>query len=405
MSQLYIRPALNDHEVIAELLAPSPVPTLHRLRPPIARLVVDAHIAGQRPLFARAASDAGVPLLIDPLTPLLQSEVAPRSQWAMLPFASAATIAPDEIEVAGLVERCVQFQIEMGATKIVAPYLCADDPADPAFEKSLELMDRTAQYLRFEGLRIPVTAVFCGQLRSFARQSSLNDGIGRFSRLAAELGVETIALCLTPLGSGEDSYAKISGMVTIATTAMRAGVDVIAWRQGVYGAALCAVGLDGYETGIGLSEGTNIARFQASRRPREKRQSGGAGAGVYFEPIGRSLPLPASNVLLGDVAMRAKLICEDDSCCTDNLAMIDRRREHAVRTRARVLAELNQQPHRQWRLHSIANHALTGITLARQANKVLSDHGVRQQIGVKNLLALRQVAHELALAASEERRA
>lgn len=48
MAQLLIRPSLNDHQVIADLLAPPPMPTIRRSRPPIAQLVADAHIAVQR---------------------------------------------------------------------------------------------------------------------------------------------------------------------------------------------------------------------------------------------------------------------------------------------------------------------------------------------------------------------
>jgi hypothetical protein len=403
MSQLYIRPALNDHEVVAELLAPSPVPTIRRLRPPIARLVLDAPIAPQRPAFARAAADAGIPLLVDPLTPLLVTDVDPAHRWAKLPFASAAPIDVEDLDVDELVEGVVQFQLQMGASRVVAPYLFAEDPADPAFETSIRLLEQTCTYLQDEGLQIPVTAVFCAQLQAFARQRSLAAGVGRFSRAAADLDVETLALCMSPLGAPTDSYAKLAGMMRVATTALRSGVDVIAWRQGVYGPALAAVGLDGYETGIGLSEQTNISRYNASRRPGRKKAAGGVSAGLFIETLNRSVPTKAGDCLLGDVAMRAKILCEDDTCCPDVTAMIDHRRHHAVRSRARFLAELNQQPHPQWRLSHIARHCDTAVTVARQANKVLEQGGFKPTIGVKNYQALARVTRELAHAAVDDR--
>ncbi len=403
MSQLYIRPALNDHEMIAELLAPSPLPTIRRLRPPVARLVLDAPIASRRPAFARAAADAGIPLLVDPLTHLLQSDVDPTKAWASLPFATAGTVNPADIDVVELVETAVQFQLDMGATRIIAPYLFADDPADSALATSIRLLDQTCRYLRDEQLQIPVTAILCGQLQSFARQRSLAAGIGRFSRAAADLDIEAIGLCLTPLGGPKDSYHKLSGMVAVATTAMRVDVDVVAWRQGFYGPALCAVGLDGYETGIGIGEQTNIREYQSRRRPNRPKQGGGATAGVFIEPLNRSLPLRVGNCLLGEVALRAKIICDDDACCADVVAMVDRRRQHAVRSRARFLAELNQQPHRRWRLHHVARHSESAVTIARQANKVLAANGIRQQLGVKSYQALARISRELAQAAADDR--
>src|SRR5437016_618435 len=102
MAQLLIRPSLNDHQVIADLLAPPPMPTIRRSRPPIAQLVVDAHIAAQRPTLAESANDAGIPFLVDPTTVLLQSDVDPTSSWAKLPFASARPLSVDDIDVEGL---------------------------------------------------------------------------------------------------------------------------------------------------------------------------------------------------------------------------------------------------------------------------------------------------------------
>lgn len=404
MSQLLIRPSVNDHVVIGDLLAPSPVPTIRRLRPPISQLVVDAHVAVQRPAFARSASEAGIPLLIDPLTPLLQCEVDPAERWVSLPFASASAVSPSALEVNRLAEEAVQHQLEMGATRIIAPYLYAAEPDDPAFAVSLRLLEATSRYVQRERLNLPLVAIFCAQSQSFSRQPALAGGIGRFTRVAAEAGFSTIGLCLSPLGAHSDSYAKLSGMIRISTAAMRSGLDIIAWRQGVYGPALAALGLDGYETGVGLSEHTNIVRLQSARRPREKRK-GGPAIGLFLEPLGRSVHPRVGNCLLGSIEMRARIVCDDEGCCSDVNAMIDGRRQHAIRSRARVLAELNQQPHRRWRLHHVAQHADTAITIAKQANRVLEANGLKDRIGVKNLEALSRITRELGQAAVDDQSA
>lgn len=405
MAQLLIRPSLNDHQVIADLLAPPAMPTLRRPPPAISQLVVDAHIAVQRPTLAESANEAGIPFLVDPTTMLLQSDVDPKSTWAKLPFASARPMAVEEIDVEALVEQVVQFQVEQGATRVIAPYLYASEPADPAFAMSIRLLASTAHYVRDHDLPLPVVAVLCGQLRQFAGSQSLDLGVGRLIDAAEAHDVHTVGLCFSPLGAPGDSYSKLVGLFRAANRAIRAPMPVVAWRQGVYGLALVAAGLAGYETGIGVGEQTNIARQQANRRAKDKTKRTGGGPGIYLDQLGRSVPKPAAELLLGVNEMRPKLMCDDEGCCPNVADTLDNGRPHAVRSRARQLAELAQQPHRRWRLHSVARQAQSAATLAKQANRLLGSAGVKQKIGTKNLEALAQVATELGQADQSSRSA
>lgn len=395
MAQLLIRPSLNDHQVIADLLAPPPMPTIRRSRPPIAQLVVDSHIAVQRPTFAESANEAGIPFLVDPTTMFLQSDVDPTSSWAKLSFATARPLTVDEIDVDELIEQVVQFQFEQGATRIIAPYLYASEPSDPAFAMSIRLLASTAHYVRNNDVPLPVVAILCGQLRKFAAVQALDAGVERFVDAAEAHDAQSVGLCFSPLGAPGDSYSKLVGLFLVASRVTRAPMSVVAWRQGIYGPALVAAGLAGYETGIGIGEQTNIARQQANRRAKDKAKRTGGGPGIYFDQLGRSVPKPAAEVLLGVNEMRPKLMCDDEGCCPTVAETLDNGRPHAVRSRARQLAELGEQPHRRWRLHSVARQAHTAATLAKQANRVLDAAGVKQKIGTKSLEALSQVLTEL----------
>jgi hypothetical protein len=395
MAQLLIRPSLNDHQVIADLLAPPPMPTIRRSRPPIAQLVVDSHIAVQRPTFAESANEAGIPFLVDPTTMFLQSDVDPTSSWAKLSFATARPLTVDEIDVDELIEQVVQFQVEQGATRIIAPYLYASEPSDPAFAMSIRLLASTAHYVRNNDVPLPVVAILCGQLRKFAAVQALDAGVERFVDAAEAHDAQSVGLCFSPLGAPGDSYSKLVGLFLVASRVTRAPMSVVAWRQGIYGPALVAAGLAGYETGIGIGEQTNIARQQANRRAKDKAKRTGGGPGIYFDQLGRSVPKPAAEVLLGVNEMRPKLMCDDEGCCPTVAETLDNGRPHAVRSRARQLAELGEQPHRRWRLHSVARQAHTAATLAKQANRVLDAAGVKQKIGTKSLEALSQVLTEL----------
>ena len=217
MAQLLIRPALNDHQVIADLLAPPPMPTIRRARPPIAQLVSDAHIAVQRPTLAESANEAGIPFLVDPTTMLLQSDVDPTSSWAKLPFASARAMSVAEIDVEALVEQVVQFQVDQGATRIIAPYLYTSEPADPAFAMSIRLLAATAHYVRDNDVPLPVVAILCAQLRQFASAQALDAGVGRFVDAAEAHDAHTVGLCFSPVGAPNDSYSKLVGLFRVAS--------------------------------------------------------------------------------------------------------------------------------------------------------------------------------------------
>jgi hypothetical protein len=182
-------------------------------------------------------------------------------------------------------------------------------------------------------------------------------------------------------------------------------MPIVAWRQGIYGPALVAAGLAGCETGIGTGEQTNIVRQQANRRAKDKTKRTGGGPGTYLDQFGRSIPKPAAELLLGSNEMRPKLMCDDEGCCPTVGATLDNGRPHAVRSRARQLAELAEQPHRRWRLHSVARHAEAAATLAKQANRVLESASIKHKIGTKNLEALAQVMTELGQADQTSRSA
>jgi hypothetical protein len=85
MPELLIRPSLGDHKVLADLLAPSPLAG----RRPIDRIVLNAQDASRRDDLVEAAQRSGTPVIVDPLTMLLQGEIDPHDPWVGLPFGQA----------------------------------------------------------------------------------------------------------------------------------------------------------------------------------------------------------------------------------------------------------------------------------------------------------------------------
>jgi hypothetical protein len=399
MAELLIRAGHNDHTVIADLLAPGGAVALHR---PIDRLVANAQTAARRSELAQHANLAGVPYIVDPLTPLLQVDVDPDDAWVRrLSYGRAQLISPGEMsdyDKQRLVAEVVESEQQLGATVVVPPYLLASGPEDPAFAVSLEFMATTARYMRRHGVNLPLLPVFCGTHRAFAAESAWRDGIDRFTAAAADLGPQTVALCLTPVGNATDSYAKVLRYFLTAQRVKRAGMTTLAWRQGVLGVGITAAGLDGYETGIGTGEKADVRDMIARRKPRAGGQTRGGGSRpmVYLEPLGRSVPRDVAETLLADRNMRARLICDDETCCPHGVnSMLDDPRPHAVRSRARRLAALADMPHRSWRLHQVAKEAKTAAGLAKRGTLVLRAEGIDTKLHATAQDALARVAEFL----------
>jgi hypothetical protein len=409
LSELLIRPGPNDHKVIQDLLAPGGAAVfLPRARPLIDRLVLDAQVASARPEFADAANAVGVSVLVDPLTPFWQGELREQDKWAQLPFGREEKL--DAIDLANpfvretLVAEVVSFQVEQGATAIIPPYPYVLSPADPFFELALDFLRATARYMAREGLALPLVPVLCAQLKGFGSERAWGDGIDKFASAALDLGPEAIGICLSPAGTGNDSYNKVLRLFAASRRIKLSGARVIAWRQGIYGPGLVAAGLDGYETGIGTRELCNVSSSIASRKPPKpgKKPGGGGLPGIYLEPLHRSVSTRVGETLLGNRSMRPKLMCDDERCCPDGaVSTLDQRRQHAVRTRARELAAIEGQPHASWRLHQIAKDARAAADLAVQANDVLRLAGIPEKIGTTSYESLARVAEFIRETASE----
>ena len=401
--ELLIRPSHNDHEVISDLLAPgsSAAVMVGAQRPLISRLVVDAHVVAKRPEFAEAAEGAGIPFLVDPLTPLLQGELRDEDPWAKLSFGRAEQASPADYansSTRAFVAAVVEFELEHGATAVIPPYPYVGGPDDRWFAVELEWLRETRRYMDANSVSLPLLPVICGQLRDLGSEKSWAHGLDVFARAAYEFGADGLGLCLSPAGNGKESYNKVLRLFQAADHLKAGtGLPVFSWRQGVFGPALVAAGLDGYETGIGTSEQSSIKSNIAARRPPKPGQKPGRGGrGIYLEPLGRSVNRRVAQLLLANVSMRAKVMCTDERCCPHGVtSTLDHSREHAVRSRARELDMLAALPARSWRLNHMATKAQGALTLGHQANRLLAEVGEDLRIQTTGLESLQRVTEEL----------
>jgi hypothetical protein len=401
MPELLIRPAHGDHLVLEDLLAPSPLSA----RRPIDRIVLCAHDAAHDELLLEAVRKSGAPLVVDPLTMLLQDPVDPDDPWVrLLPFGRADALRAEEFSspfvLDEIVAQTVEFQVEHGATTIIPPYFYTEGPGSPAFAASLAAIGRTARRMRADGVSLPLMPLLCARLRGFTARPGWQRALDRFAAAAIEIGPQAIALYLSPLGDGRESYAKLLHAHLAARHLRAAGVPTIAWRQGIYGSALVAAGLDGYECGMGVGERGYVRGFVGARKPRKpssEPQGGFAASGIYIPSLRRSVPPKVARVLFDDARLRGRVICDSITCCprgADSMLQ-SKGRAHAVRSRARELAELAEMPSEKWRLNHIAKQAASSHVTATKANEVLAHARLAETVKTEGYEALEQVAELL----------
>ena len=162
-----------------------------------------AQDVARRNELAEVAAKSGTPLLIDPMTILFQGVLAADDPWAThVPFGRSEGYTPEALEnpfvLDSIVAGSLQFQVDHGASAIIAPYFYADRPDSPAFAASLAAISRTAKRMRIDGIALPLMAILCAQLRGFAHRAGWQGALDRFASAAVEVGPQALGLYCPP---------------------------------------------------------------------------------------------------------------------------------------------------------------------------------------------------------------
>lgn len=394
---LIIRAGRNDHTVIDHFLTPTAAGVFAPSRRPIDAVVADATVAVSRPQLQRITSDAGIPYLIDPLTPLMQSEQPLTDPWAALPFAHAEPLLAGDINdyaLDELVESTIGFQRSTGATHLIPPYFYSSKRDDVWWRANMTLLRRTGQHLSRENVGLPVIPVLAVSLREYAPEKTWERGLDAYLAATQELNTESVALSWSwndPARSKQATLALLLG----ATARAASQTSVIGWRAGTFGLALAAVGANGYETGIGQREYLHYVALAASHRPKPAGPAGRGQAYTYFSEFGRSIKRSAGRVILDDPRIMGSFLCSpDNACCMDGAdSMLNEWREHTIRERHRELKQLESMPAaRGWRLNHMEQKAERALVLAGNANEALAAAEADVRIPTESFTALQAVA-------------
>jgi hypothetical protein len=406
VSDLAIRPAHNDHLVVGDLLARESTDWAARGRPLFQRLVLDATVAAKQPQLARDAAEAGLPVIVDPMTFLAQSETEPDRGWSALPFGDSRGHEAREFASNSAMDKLVQgvvdFEIANGASWVVPPYFYASDPRDEYFLRGLTAIKATRGFLDATGQSMPIMPVLCGKLDGFASKASWGSGVDWFAHRSKESGADTVGLLMSPVGDFSDTYQKAFKITEVTRRLMGHGLRVHVWRQGALGPLLVAMGAAGYETGLQYGNKTDIRAMASRQRPKLETARGakGGGEGQMFVPVlGRWILGSQAAALAENPATRALIVCEDATgCCASLSATLSNRRVHAVRSHARRLAELDVMPNSvAWRLQGVSNWSTQALDAITAMNKTLTRVHI-PLINPASHAAVRELANRIAAA-------
>ncbi|HZJ07036.1 MAG TPA: hypothetical protein VFD59_16395 [Nocardioidaceae bacterium] len=236
------------------------------------RLVVDAHVplAANGPALPATAREAGVPFLIDPETIYLQDLQHPSATWCRVPYAVPAVQTPADLgnQAAqdALIKGVVDYQVEHGATAVIAPYLHIERPDSGWIPIQASLWRRTKAHATASGIHLPVIAVVALGWRCLHPLQGLPHLSDMWDALAA-LEPSEVALAASKVHMGarpEDRIAELLMLVRHLTRTYK----VTMWQQGLLGEACVIEGAAGYECGIGWREKCDLqTRMSQHRHP------------------------------------------------------------------------------------------------------------------------------------------
>ena len=396
---LFVRVARNDHTVIDHFLTPSTAGAFGNSSHPISAVVADATVAVARQQLRRITGDAGVPFLIDPVTPLLQSEQAADDNWAALPFAHPEPLLAGDLNeyvLDEIIDRTIAFQRDSGATHLIPPYFYSAKRDDVWWRANLALLRRTGNYLSQLNIGSPVIPVLAVSLREYGPSTTWERGIDTYLTATKELNTESVAMSWSWNDPAHSKDAALS-LLLGATSRASSITNVIGWRSGTYGLPMVAAGASGYETGIGSREYLHYVQLAQSKKPKPPRpnDSPRLPAYVYLSEFGRSVQRKAALPLLEDPRIAGSLVCNPENfCCLDGAAsMITNWREHTISERRRELTQLESMPAATaWRMHHIEQKAERAHLLATTANEILAQAGVDARMPTGTFASLQRVA-------------
>jgi len=390
MAHLLVRVGASDAALMARMLGTDGGSPAAR-RPD--RLVVDAHVPARTSELAVTARTAGVPLLVDPQTFYLQDLQHPADAWANLAYAAPAALTPADLMRTAtqdrLVDLVIEHQVVAGATAVIAPYVHIERVNNGWPEVQARLWRRTRKRLDRHGISLPVIGLIALGWRCLHPIQGIPAMASMWDALR-DLAPNEVALAASKVHLGTTATDRLAELLAFVHN-LAAEYPVIMWQQGLLGEACIVAGASGYETGIGWREMCALNQSMAAHRASP---SGHPGARpVYVEALGRSIPKRSLERLHGHSQLWARLLCTDPACCAPGGAdMLGDARAHAVISRSRNLARIDQAHRTQWKWNDLSARTAQGLVIGNRVNAMVDTTSGLNRVDLTALTAINTIA-------------
>lgn len=286
---------------------------------------------------------------------------------------------------------CITYQIEHGATAVLAPYVYMDNLDSPWLDVQSLLWRETRRHLDENAISLPVIAILAIGWRLLHPVQGPK-ALARVMSAIDTLMPDEVALTASKVTEGAKPHSRLTDLLVMIERIKR-NYPVIAWQQGLFGEVCLAAGASGYETGIGWREKCDLSTAMGAHR-RAPSTSGFGRRPVYVTSLGRSIPAATFEALRSERTLWPKLICSDSSCCPPNgVAMSGDARAHAVVARTHRMSHLTSIARPIWQWRELESRAETALLLANRINRLGESVGFGR-VDVSTMTAIHKVAHQ-----------
>lgn len=334
-------------------------------------VVVEAAYAVREPEALDHLRAQRVPVLIDPQSlRFCTSTYLTNSRLRALPYMPATPLTPtsSESDREHFVADVLRFQQKAGATAYLVPSVPLRD--EPGWDELH--YDLTRRAVAANGREVDHRELVALLAPGGTALRRPRDFVSRLLDLPIA-AAHVQPLTLDPV---RDSVDKLARVWTFCNEVEEAGLPVIAGRVGAFGLVLQALGISGFESGIGAAERYSWADQVRAPTPKDDEQATGGGAGkrIYLGQLLTTLPAKVVEALLRLEGVRGRLVC-NLACCrlAGHPGLQDRRGEHYLFSRAHEVEQLRSLPTTNFRLHDVHQRLLAARDLASVARRGLDD--------------------------------
>lgn len=354
-------------------------------------ITLDTKAARHQTAAAAAAVEAGVQVYWEPAAERLAEAgfgIDKLPLWIGHPY-NIDDLSSDQKARAALVDLTVEKHPAL-VTYVTAPHFYVTD--ERTARLNVDLAERTRLAI---GKDKPTRAVITVSTTALGRLGT--DFVADLAAEYAGAGIGDIEIRFSPFGGDDEGIRKIRTAFGVLDQFREHDLSVTLGLSGNIGRAAVAMGhADAYSVGLGMLEKLNHAQTMGRLRKEpdpDKKQSGGAVAGIYLSRLGATVSAKAAQQLLNHTDIRTRVGCRIGLCRNSVTGPLDNRWAHYLHARSNEMAETLRRP-APWRGAMEIDRLTEAIGLRERVNKHYLSKEVHK-LGTRTLRSLiDEIEHE-----------